>query len=201
MAIEIAFLSVVLRKSSLERLAPRSQDLARALFRWEPDWYREDDHLMGTTFMAPADVRNFGRVLEQRLGLIRVKDWLVVDMAVGPTESAHWLESRCGINQLSGAWLQGSEPGELVRVPTLLPGDFKVPPEIRGVAKLFGQDSHHDDIGHRADFGRFIPAWGGRDRWAIEISGGVHADGHECRAGVLSMEATRINFDTLCPAP
>ena len=42
MAIEITFLSVVLRQSALDHLPPDIRDLARGLFRWEPDWFRED---------------------------------------------------------------------------------------------------------------------------------------------------------------
>ena len=197
MALETLFLSLVLRKSSLDRLDPDAQDIAQALFNWEPDWFREDEHLLATSFMAPADVRAFGTALEERTALTRKRDWTAVDMATGPADPCHWLEFRGGVGKLAGAWLEGTEPGELVRVISMVPVWLKDLPCPGGVMKLFGRDSHHDSEGHREDFGRLIPDWGGKDLWLLEVGEGVDGNGVERRAGFLSVERGNHDFNTL----
>jgi len=90
MAVEILFLSVVLRLEALEMLDPNARAQAMYLFRWQPEWFREDGRLAATTFMCPQDVRTFGAALEARTGLERVRDWVVVDAAFGPDGKPAW---------------------------------------------------------------------------------------------------------------
>lgn len=170
MSVEVAFLTVVLRKSRVRTLPQPAFEALLRLFDWEPDWTREDEHLVATSFMAPADVRAFGNLLQDRLGLMRGQDWVVVDMSLGPTEPAPWLAFQGGLGQDAFAWLASEDPGPLARVHRLAPGrDFPAdqPPKV---VKLFGRDNNHDPEGHREDFGRLLPAWGGRDLWCVECS-------------------------------
>lgn len=197
MSIEVLFISLVLRKSSLDRLDPDAREIVRVLFNWEPDWCREDHNLLATTFMAPADVRAFGTALEQRTSLTRLRDWIVVDMSTGPTSPCHWLEARFGIGEVGMAWLEGAEPCELVKVPSHVPGDLKALPCTGGVVKLFGRDSHHDAEGHREDFGRFLPNWGGRDMWHLVVDAHTDANGVERPAGYVSRGRGTLDFNTL----
>lgn len=197
MAIQITFLSVVLRKSSRDRIDPLSRALAWEFFRWEPEWFREDENLMATTFMCPADVRNFGRALQDKTGLCRGRDWAVVDMAVGALASTHWLEFQGGIGQASSAWLEGTEPGELVPTPSSVTGTLDGHPCTGRVVKLFGRDSNHDSEGHRADFGRLLPDWGGRDLWMVEVGPHLGSDGKSYPGGHLSVEAHPRRFEII----
>ncbi len=199
MAIEITFLSVVLRKSSLERLDPELQALAEALFRWEPDWFREDEQLCATSFMCPADVRAFGTALRQRTSLMRTRDWAVVDMTLGPLAQVQWLEFQGGLEQISGAWLLGTAPGSLVRTPFMLPGDPGSSCSSRKVVKLFGRDSNHDAECHREDFGRFLPDWGGKDLWLVQVEPIDDGKDGPPRERFASMEAGATDFKTLQP--
>lgn len=165
MAVELLFLSIILRKQALTGLALPVHETAMRLFRWEPDWFREDAHLLATTFMSPFDTRRFGKVLEARTGLKRGLDWAVADMATGPTFQVAWLEWQNQQQENPLAWDHRTARGELARVPAMMPG---VLPEVTcraRVCKLFGRDSGHDDHNHREDFGRFLPDWGGRDLW------------------------------------
>lgn len=198
MAIEITFLSVVLRKSSLDHLDPEIQALVQGFFHWEPDWFREDEHLLATSFMCPADVRVFGKALQRRTSLFRVRDWAVVDMAVGPLASIHWLEFQGGLRQISGAWLLGTEPSDLVQVPHMVPRDVS-PSSSRKVVKLFGRDCNHDAEPHREDFGRFLPDWGGKDLWLVEVGPSVETKDCPGREKFVSIEAGSIDFNTFQP--
>ena len=196
MSVEILFLSVVLRKSSIERLDPDTQEAVEALFTWESDWFREDEHLIATSFMAPMDVRAFGTALEQRTSLMRQRDWAVVDMATGLTAPCHWLDFRGGVGKPCGAWLEGTEPGEHARVRSMAPGEQSAFPTRRGVMKLFGRDSNHDAEGHREDFGWFLPDWGGKDLWLFEVPACVDANGEDQPSRYASIEPA-CDFATL----
>jgi hypothetical protein len=187
MAIEILFLSVVLRKTSLSGLSDGALCVVNSLFHWEPDWYRADSQLIATSFMAPMDVRVFGKAMESRTGLIHQRDWAVVDMATGPIAPAHWLAFRGGLDEDSFAWHEGTEPENIVRVTSRVPGEMSRLPSSGSVAKLFGRDSHHDTKGHRGGFGTLIPAWGGRDFWLLEVGAGVDGNGLARPGGYLSI--------------
>jgi hypothetical protein len=197
MAIEITFLSVVLRQSALDHLPPGIQDLARGLFLWEPDWFREDRHLLATSFMCPADVRRFGAALERWAALFRGADWAVVDMTLGPLAPVPWLAFQGGWQSLAWACLQGEDPGELVRAPSLLPRWWGASPDPGRVIKLFGLDSNHDPEPHRGDFGRLLPDWGGKDLWLVEVGEGIDQDGRPRPAGSVSIEAEPMVFERI----
>jgi hypothetical protein len=79
----------------------------------------------------------------------------------------------------------------------MVPGELKTLPSPGGVVKLFGRDSHHDADGHREDFGRFIPDWGGRDLWLLQVGAGVDGKGLERPSGYLSIEHGTRDFNTL----
>jgi hypothetical protein len=193
MAIEIVFLSVVLRKSRLVQLESRARALVQALFRWEPEWFREDEHLIGTSFMCPADVRAFCGALERRTALQRNVDWAVVDMATGILEPVHWLEFDGGHGKVSGVWLQGTGPSVLSQVPSLVPGQVRRATESWAYVKLFGRDSNHDAEEHWADFGRIIPAWGGRDLWLVEAGPERDAGGRDGPRRWLSIPTRELD--------
>lgn len=197
MAIQITFLSVVLRKSSLNRLEQQTRELASEFFLWAPEWYRQDDDLLATTFMCPADVRRFGTTLEEKTGLSRGSDWAVVDEAVGPLANAHWLEFQGGIGKVPAAWLDGTEPGRFVPTPSSEAGTLNNLPITGRFTKLFGRDSNHDADGHRDDFGRFLPDWGGRDLWLAEVEAGVDAQGNHFPGGHISVEAHPRRFEII----
>ena len=197
MALEITFLSVVLRTSALDPLHSDLQDLARGLFRWEPDWFREGRRLLATSFMCPADVRRFGTALEHWTGLFRGTDWAVVDMTLGPLAPAPWLVFRGGRRCLAVAWLHGEEPGQLVQVPSMLPGPWRQLPGPLGVTKLFGLDSNHDPGPHREDFGRLLPDWGGKDLWLAEVKAKIDPCGRPRGAGSISIEADPQAFEDI----
>jgi hypothetical protein len=169
-SVEVAFLTVVLRKSRARELPPEAFSALLRLFDWEPDWTREDEHLVATSFMVPADVRAFGDLLQTHLGLVRGQDWAVLDMSTGPSEPVPWLAFEGGIGQDSFAWLASETPGRMAKVRRLAPGRDFPPDRPPRVVKLFGRDNHHDDQGHREDFGVFLPVWGGRDLWCVECS-------------------------------
>jgi hypothetical protein len=201
MAIEIAFLSVVLRKSSIDHLEIDAQNFVQTVLRWEPDWFREDDDLLATSFMCPLDVRAFGYSLSKRTSLLRGKDWVVVEMVAGPLAAVHWLEFRGWADDISEVWLQGNDPGELVKIPSLLPGDLRTLPFNKHLMKLPGRDSHHDAGPHPKDFGHLIPAWGGKNLWYAEVGAGLDARGRRCSGGLATIEATSINFRTCQTIP
>lgn len=172
MAVEVLFLTVVCRKRALEGLDLPLHQRAQRLFRWEPDWFREDVQLVATSFMCPRDVRRFGKALEST-GLQRRRDWAVLDATTGATEPVSWMQWLEWVNDgtplrdVPVVWAD-NELNNIVRVRSIVPG---MPPEVcREVrtCKLFGRDHFHDGDNHREDFGRFIPAWGGRDVWLFE---------------------------------
>jgi hypothetical protein len=166
MAIELLFLTILVRKDTFSSLdLPRLQTLHR-LFQWEPDWFREDEALMATTLMSPSDTRRFGKVLQARTGLHRGRDWAVLDMATGPTTPVPWLEWQGEGG--SRAWERRAGPGDLAPVSCIIPGTQQPNMWKPRICKLFGRDSGHDDRNHREDFGRFLPDWGGRDLWLFE---------------------------------
>lgn len=164
MAVEVTFLTVLLRKNALNFLPPARAALARRLFAHEPDWLREDPELLATSFMAPRLVRAFGMALEHRCGLIRGRDWAVVDMATGPTFPVRWLAWQGGVGQLTGAWRLGGDAQHLVRTQTLAPGLPREPGRPRRVCTSFGRD-HVDDPGAP---GPRPPSWGGKNVWLVE---------------------------------
>ena len=171
MSVEVSFLTVAMRKASVRRLPTKAFEALLRLFNWQPDWTREDEHLVATSFMAPADVRAFGALLQGRLGLKRGLDWAVVDMSLGPTEPAPWLTFQGGMGQECLAWLASEPQGTLARARRLVPGRDFPADQLPRLVKLFGRDNNHDAEGHLEDFGRLIPAWGGRDLWCVACPG------------------------------
>lgn len=165
MAIEIAFLSLLVRRSAVEALEPADRALALQLLRWEPVWFREDGQLLATAFMCPRDARAFGEALEARLRLERGLDWAVVDATTGPTEDTPWLAFEAVPGLGAVAWEQAGDPGRVAVLPAWLPGPVTRPRPPAKVLKLFGRDTRQDPGNHREDFGTKIPAWGGRDLW------------------------------------
>lgn len=200
MAIEIAFLSVILRNGALAHADPQRSAVVQTLFHWEREWFREDAHLAGTTFMCPADVRAFGRALEQRTGLVRGADWAVVDMLLGPISPTPWLEFRGGPGELTGVWLKGTQPGELSRVHSMLPGKTLQSGQRLEFMNAFGRDTRHDTGGHREDFGTLIPDWGGKDLWLASIAGIPGAGTGRSASDWLSLDASSVDFLGLVPA-
>lgn len=193
MAVEVTFLTVVLRKDALDLLPPAKAALARRLFAHEPDWLREDPDLLATSFMAPVLVRAFGQALEQRCGLIRGKDWAVIDMAMGPTFPVPWLAWQGGVGELTGAWKVGGDAHHLVRTQTLAPGLPREPGRPRRVCTSFGRDCLQDLAPHLQDFGSLIPAWGGKDVWLVEEP--LAEPGQPPRWS--SIDGSRIDFETV----
>lgn len=198
MAIQIRFLSVVLRKASLRRLDDPDATAVEALFSWAPEWRCEDAQLLATAFMAPVDVRKFGGVLE-RLGLVRQRDWAVVDEATGPTEPAHWLEFAGGIGSdgVPAARQAGDGDPTFIWQPVRMPFPNETLPLTGRVKKRFGMDSGHDPEGHRQDFGRYLPAWGGRDFYLVEHGPGHDGTGRERPGGYLSMGPYPDEFEDI----
>lgn len=80
MAIGLAFITVLLRKEALAALDARQRWLVRQAFLWMPAWFREDDDLMATSFMAPGNVKQFCEGLEAATPLRRMRDVAVVDI-------------------------------------------------------------------------------------------------------------------------
>lgn len=154
MAIELAYLTVVVKRESLDLLGKDGigRDwVVEGLLQWEPDFYREDEHLLATSFMCPRDVRRCGLAMKKRAHLGLGEDWAVVDWATGPTEPTPWLET-----DGATAWLAGKPPGRVSRLPSYIPGAGQR--ESPRVMKLFGRDES--------------PRWGGTDLWLVESPAG-----------------------------
>lgn len=196
MAVEILFLSVVLRKASMLELSLDQCDRASRMFAWEPTWIREDAQLVATSFMCPADVRRFGMALESCTGLHRDRDWTVVDMLLGVLSKVPWLKFRGGPGELTGAWLEGSHPGELARVPSVLPGKSVGAGQVVHFMNGFGRDSRQDPEEHLADFGTVIPAWGGTSLWMAAVSERGQSSSPK-QIDWLSYDASAVDFMSL----
>ena len=198
MTIQIRFLSIVLRKASLSRLEDRDTTAVEALFSWVPEWRCEDGRLLATAFMAPVDVRKFGGALEH-LGLSRQRDWVVVDEGTGPTEPAHWLEFVGGLGStvISAAREAGDDDRTLIWEPVRMPYPNATLTLTGRIQKRFGMDCGHDPEGHRQDFGRYLPAWGGRDLYLVEHGPGQDMTGQERPGGYLSMQSYPAEFQDI----
>ena len=191
MAIEIGFISVVLLKDALRGMHSEPRRVARELFFWKPEWFREDLHLMATSFMAPLNTRDFGDALQARTGLVRGEDWVVVDMFSGPCFNVPWLEHRGGGTQVMGAWKAGEDVGDLARVPCLIPDG------MHNVSNWFYRDSIRDEGSHKDDFGSIIPVWGGVNLWQYAERPGPGQDQELSKLSWVSLDTSGIDFMTM----
>lgn len=191
MAIEIAYLSLLVRRRAVESLDPPDRDVALKLLHWEPAWFREDAALLATAFMCPSDARAFGEALDARLQLARGEDWVVVDAATGPTEPVSWLAFEVVPGAGPVAWDPAGAPGPVAVIAAWLPGPVIRPRPGARVLKLFGRDSRHDPANRREAFGTLIPAWGGKDLW---LAADPEDTGPE--PGWVTVEAP-VDFQTL----
>ncbi len=68
MSLEVQYLTVVVRKEALAALEPEVEAAIRQAWGGD-EIFREDDHLLATTFMGPQGVAPFVEALEA-LGLV-----------------------------------------------------------------------------------------------------------------------------------
>ena len=200
MAIPIHFLSVVLRRAALEQLGAEGQASVQSLLSWIPEWRQEDRYLLGTSFMIPADVRRFGAILEETTGLMRIRDWIVVDMNTGPTSNVHWVNFAGGVASLGGGSAVGHIDDEEVACiwdPLQLPVPNRTLFFTGRVVKLFGRDCSHDPDEHRQDFNRYLPDWGGKDLYQAEYGPGLDEEGNAYNGGYVCTEAHPGQFAAL----
>ncbi len=183
MAIEIGFISVVVRKEALDALSPSAREVADRMLRWRPEWFREDAHLAATTFMAPSNTRSFCEALQPRTGLVMGQDWTVVDMFDGPCMEADWLQHHGGGGQVMGAWKTGEDVGEMARIPALMP------PGQHTVSNAWYRDSRHDTGARKQDFETILPKWGGTSLW-------LYAEKDETQNHIETSELRWMSFDT-----
>jgi hypothetical protein len=120
MAVELRFISVVIRRASLQRLDRKRRWVVRQALRWLPEWYREDDHLLATSFMDPRNVQAFCEGLGALTGLGVGADMAIVDAQTGAGDRPAWL-----VHDVV-AWGQGiaSHPGESWELVDPLPEPF-----------------------------------------------------------------------------
>lgn len=134
MAVEIHFITALVRKDAVARLHREDAALVLKALRWEPDFFREDAHLAATEFASAEEASAFVEDLDEagiqwvdegpdgnRVAL----DAVLVDQSAGPTVPCPWLvlEEVAG---LPAAHLRGREVGELAQVPYL-----QAEPEMR----------------------------------------------------------------------
>jgi hypothetical protein len=127
MSIEIHFITALVRKDALARLHKEDAALVMAALRWDPDFYREDAHLMATEFATIEEATAFVEDLDEA-GICWVEegpggaqvamDAVLVDQNTGPTIPCPWLEleEEAGI---PAAHLRGRDIGALAQVPYL----------------------------------------------------------------------------------
>lgn len=201
MSVEVLFLTVVLRKSSRDHLPPELKQLVSALFHWEEDWFREDAHLLATTFMAPVDVRAFGAALEARAGLRRGLDWAVADNMLGLTETTPWLSFLGGFGETTSAWLADAPEGPLARVSVVFPGALPGRWPTGRCACALNRDSHLDDKARQGADLEAMPPWGGRHLWSIEVVPDPPDPDGPNQPSQVHLEATSRDFMTYLPEP
>jgi len=190
MAIEIGFISVVVRKEALDALTSSAREVADHLLRWRPEWIREDGHLIATTFMAPSNTRSSCEALQSRTGLVMGRDWTVIDMFKGPCMKADWLQHHGSGGDVMGAWKTGEEVGEMARIPALMP------PGRHTVSNAWYRDSLRDTGARKQDFETILPKWGGTSLWlyAENDEPGRHLEAKDLRW--VSFDTSRIDFMT-----
>lgn len=123
MAVEIHFITVLLRKDALARLPQPAQARLAARMRDSREICREDLNLLATDYMNPADAEATLELIREA-GLETVVDegptaaWgdaAVVDALAGPTLPVPWLEFR---PEFAGPWLPDFGPAtHLISVP------------------------------------------------------------------------------------
>ena len=134
MAVEIHFITALVRKDAVARLHREDAALVLKALRWEPDFFREDAHLLATEFASGEEASAFMEDLDEA-GLQGVMagpegaevavDAVLVDQTQGPLVACTWLELE-EVSGLPAARLRGREPGELAQVPYL-----EAEPELR----------------------------------------------------------------------
>lgn len=192
MAVEVVFLTVVMSTASLAQLKGEAWVTANSLFHWQRDWFRQDPHLMATTFMAPCDVRAFGTALEARTTLKRGQDWAVVDAVYGPLEPTPWLSFRGGPGEQTGVWLEGTHPGELKKIRSLLPSWVQGLRTTGKILQAFGKDSNREE----AESANRHPSWGGSDLWLFEVIPDTASAEHAPEGQLVALDTRGLDFMT-----
>jgi len=127
MSVEIHFITALVRKDALARLHREDAALVLKALRWEPDFFREDAHLMATEFAEASEARDFVEDLDEAGiqwidegpdGVKVAVDAVLVDQETGPTVPCPWLE-QAWIGEIPAGHLRGREAGDLAQVPYL----------------------------------------------------------------------------------
>lgn len=161
MAIGLAFTNVVLRKAAYEQLSADHRWLVRQAMQWRPGWFRMDDHLLATTFTAPADVRSFCTCLMVATGLRLDEDFAVIDLGSLDPLEVPWLLWDISSWGKGYAALTGEREKPLDDLPEWLPRGSTM------VQYAPNRDSIRDPLGadgkpHRDPD---VPTWGGKGLW------------------------------------
>jgi hypothetical protein len=127
MAVEIHFITAVVRKDAVARLHPEDAALVRKALGWEPDFLREDAHLLATEFASAEEAAAFVTDLEEAGilwseegpdGTAVAADAVVVDQHAGPTLPCPWLVVEA-VEGLPAARLLGDDELRVAPVPYL----------------------------------------------------------------------------------
>jgi hypothetical protein len=161
MAIELSFKNVILNLDAYRKLDTLRRWAVRQAFQWRPAWFRCDDHLMATTFPAPADVRAFWTGLATLTGLRVGEDFVVVDTNGDRDRDVTWLEWDITALGRGYACLTGQPRHPLDEVP------MRVPPGSMLVRYAKDRDSVRDPIGTDGKPYRnpACPTWAGTGIW------------------------------------
>ena len=134
MSVELHFITAIVRKDAVARLHKEDVALVMKALRWEPDFYREDSHLMATEFASGEEATAFVEDLDEAGiqwidegpdGAQVALDAVLVDQSAGPTVACPWLAME-EVAGLPAAHLRGRDSGELAQVPFL-----QADPELR----------------------------------------------------------------------
>jgi hypothetical protein len=188
MAITVAFLNVILRQEAYRALDAQGRWIARQAFRWKPEWFRFDDHLMATTFLAPHDVRAFCTWLEARTGLRRGADYAVWDAGFGPPDPPDWLEGDVTAMGIGWAAFRGEPETPQDPIVDLIPG-----PCMR-VQFALDRDSLKDpeDENGRRRRPEGTPDWGGTGVWFFAKPGTPEEKDPRVEVPMVSLDFGRI---------
>jgi hypothetical protein len=155
---------------------------------------------MATTFMAPCDVRAFGTALEARTTLRRGQDWAVMDAIYGPLEPSPWLNFRGGPGEQTGVWLEGTHPGELKKMRSLLPSWVQGLRTTGKVLQAFGKDSNREETEPPIELANPRPTWGGSDLWLFEVIPDSASSDLATEARLVALDTRELDFMTYAPS-
>ncbi|MFN8010225.1 MAG: hypothetical protein U0P81_02355 [Holophagaceae bacterium] len=128
MAVEIHFITALVRKDAVARLHREDAALVQKALRWEAGLFREDEHLLATEFASGQEAAAFVADLEEAGvlwleagpdGAQVARDAVLVDQRTGPTLPCPWLEL-AEVEGLPAAHLRGRPAGSLVQAPWFL---------------------------------------------------------------------------------